>query len=171
MSYSISVTTRPIRRGESDGRDYYFVDRGEFERMKKGRLVEWAEVHGHLYGTPKKFLDDTLARGLDVVLDIDVQGGVKVKEAFPHAVMVFILPPSWQELERRIRERGTDEAVEVSKRLENAKREMAQAFSYDYLVVNDELERVAAELRAIIKAERCRKERYDRGLIERLMAG
>jgi len=160
LAYSVSVTTRRPRAGEVEGEDYRFVDEEEFERMKEGELIEWARVHGHLYGTPRSFIEGKLAEGQDVVLEIDVQGGLKVKKAFPQAVMVFILPPTWEELERRIRGRGTDQPGEVERRLANARGEVTQVFNYDYLIVNDEVEEAVRELEAVVVAERCRRGRY-----------
>jgi len=165
---SISATTRGPRPGEVDARDYFFVSPERFETMKAGDLVEWADVHGSLYGTPKRFLEGTLAIGKDVILNIDIQGGDRVKRFFPDAVMVFILPPSFRELEERLRARG-DVAGEVLKvRLANARTEIEAGARYDYLVINDSVERAATELAAIVIAERCRRERMGPGFIASL---
>ena len=168
---SISSTTRPPREGEVDGEAYFFVDREEFERLKKGQLIEWAQVHDHLYGTPRDFVDGELAKGLDVVLNIDVQGGAQVKKHFPDAVLIFILPPSFQVLEDRIRGRGTDYAKEIKKRLENAREEIQYATAYDYLVVNDNLEDAVSTLETIIESERCRRTRFPDDYVDRLSGG
>jgi guanylate kinase len=156
---SVSVTTRKPRLDEVDGAHYFFVERDEFDRMKESELVEWAEVHGELYGSPRRFLDEQLAAGNDVVLNIDIQGGFNVKKAFPGAVMVFILPPSLGTLERRLRSRGSDETIDIERRLETAREEITASEQYDYIIVNDELETAVADLQAIVTAERCRRER------------
>lgn len=156
---SVSVTTRPPRRGEVGGEDYYFVDEAEFNAMKND-LIEWAEVHGFLYGSPRKFLVEQQKSGFDPVLNIDVQGGIQAKKAFSHAVLIFILPPSLSVLEARIRGRGDVAEEEMQQRLDNARREIEMAKSYDYLVINDTVAQAVTHLKAIIKAERCRRERF-----------
>ena len=165
---SVSTTTRPPREGEKEGESYSFVDSAEFERLKKDQLIEWAQVHGHFYGTPRHFVDKALARGRDVVLNIDVQGGKEVKKGFPEAVLIFILPPSLGELGDRIRQRGTDFAGEIEKRLDNARQEIGEMAAYDYVVVNDDIEQAVDDLQAIIRAERCRGARQRKGLMDRL---
>jgi guanylate kinase len=162
---SVSATTRDPRPGETEGSDYFFIDRGRFETMKKGDLVEWADVHGALYGTPRRFLEGELASGRDVVLNIDIQGGDQVKRSFPGAVMVFILPPSFEALEARLKARGdlTPDVLKV--RLVNARAEITAAARYDYIVVNESVERAAGELVAIVTAERCRRERMNPGFV------
>lgn len=165
---SISATTRPARPGEKEGRDYFFVSPERFEAMKAGELAEWADVHGAFYGTPKHFLATELASGRDVILNIDIQGGDQVKRFFPGAVMVFILPPTFGALEARLRARG-DLTPDVSKvRLANARAEITAAARYDYVVLNDSVERAAGELVAIVTAERCRRERMNPGFIQEL---
>jgi guanylate kinase len=164
---SVSVTTRPPRKGEVDGRDYHFVSEAEFERMKAKDLVEWAEVHGYLYGTPRKFLEEQLAGGRDVVLNIDVQGGIEVKKLFPGAVMIFILPPTFDSLRRRMLGRGGDDPKDIEIRLENARKEIEAADRYDYLVVNDEIDEAAREIMAVITAERLRRARRLESFLER----
>lgn len=152
---SVSLTTRPPRRGDVDGRDYRFVPISRFEELRdEGRLLEWAEVHGHLYGTEAAWVDGRLAGGDDVLLEIDVQGGMSVKERRPGAVLIFLLPPSRAELERRLRGRATDREEEMVRRLENAVAEIASAPRYDYLVVNEDLERCVADVLGILAAER-----------------
>lgn len=156
---SISATTRPPRDGEKDGLDYFFVPRDAFERMKKHELLEWAEVYGECYGTPRGFVESELQKGLDVVLNIDTQGGNSVKKAFPGAYLIFILPPSFKALEKRIRSRGTDEDSDVASRLDSARKEAFDAFAtYDRLIVNDELAQAVEELVAVIRRERGRRE-------------
>ncbi|MBI4720488.1 MAG: guanylate kinase [Chitinivibrionia bacterium] len=159
LKLSVSATTRPAREGEREGKAYFFVSPERFESLKDGELAEWAEVHGYWYGTPKRFLREQLENGCDVVMNLDVQGGLQVKKAFPEAVLIFILPPSYSVLRRRIEERGLDGAGTIEVRLENARREIEEARRYDYLVVNDGLDQAVADLGAIISAERSRRER------------
>jgi guanylate kinase len=166
---SISATTRAPRPGEVDGRDYFFVTKERFEAMKAGELAEWAEVHDARYGTPRAFLDGELAAGRDVVLNIDIQGGDQVKRSFPGAVMVFILPPSFRALEERLQARGDVPRDVLKVRLANAQKEMAARARYEYLIVNDTVERAAAELAAVVTAERCRRERTQPGFIAELL--
>lgn len=166
LTESISTTTRAPREGEKEGEAYFFVTEQEFEKLKDGALIEWAVVHGQSYGTPKEFVSAHLDDGREVVLNIDVQGGVAVKKCFPNAAMIFILPPSSGELESRIRERGTDDSEEIRKRLEKAREEIGQAAAYDYLVVNNNLDTAVEELSSIIRAERCRRSRFPVELIE-----
>ncbi|HET6347862.1 MAG TPA: guanylate kinase [Candidatus Krumholzibacteria bacterium] len=165
---SISTTTRTPRPGEAEGRDYFFVDPARFERLKTEQLIEWAEVHGYLYGSRRDYVEAQLAAGLDVLLNIDIQGGDRVKREFPGAVMVFILPPSLARLEQRLRGRGDVPATDLAVRLANARTEISASARYDYLVVNDDLERAAEELRAIMVAERCRRERTSPDVVRRL---
>jgi len=165
---SISATTRPPRPGESDGRDYFFVAPERFEAMKAGDLVEWAEVHGATYGTPKSYIEKTLAGGHDIVLNIDIQGGDQVKGSFPDAVMVFILPPSLAALESRLEGRGDVSGRALEVRLANARAELAAASRYEYLIVNDDLDSASAELIAIAAAERARRSRKTPDFLKRL---
>jgi len=155
------------RADEVEGEAYFFVTDEKFERLKQGRLIEWARVHGHFYGTPKDFLDKTLGAGKDVVLNIDVQGGMSVKKSFPDAVLIFILTPSLEVLEERIRRRAADLAEEIEKRLENAWGEINVAVEYDYVVENDELEDTVATVLAIIRSERQRRHRYPESYFKR----
>ncbi|MBE0616841.1 MAG: guanylate kinase [Proteobacteria bacterium] len=160
LEFSVSHTTRAPRAGEADGVEYHFVDRPAFEAMiERGAFAEWAEVHGNLYGTSLHALQERLAQGVDVILDIDVQGALQLAEKVPEALLVFVLPPSWDELRRRLRGRGSDEVAVVERRLANARGELGQALRYHYLVVNDHLDRAAEELTYIVCAERCRTER------------
>jgi guanylate kinase len=158
--FSISSTTRPRRVTEQDGVQYEFVTREEFERRRaSGLFLETAEVHGHLYGTPLKFVDEQVAAGRVVVLDVDVQGGASVRRARPDAVSVFIYPPSIDSLRQRLRGRSTDADDVVETRLGNAPGELAQYRHYDYLVMNDDLEQAVARLISILDAERARVRR------------
>jgi guanylate kinase len=156
---AITATTRTPRSGETDGTDYFFVTQERFESMKAGELVEWAEVHGASYGVPRTYLNEQRAAGFDVVLNIDIQGGDRVKHVFPDAVMVFILPPSFDALETRLRGRGDVPESVMSVRLANAREELAAAGRYEYLVINDDLDRAATELAASVTAERARRPR------------
>ncbi len=170
IAYSVSYTTRAPRGQEQDGRDYHFVDRERFLAMRQGgEFAEWAEVHGNFYGSAKAPVLDLLGRGRDVLFDIDVQGAAQLRKAFPEAVLVFILPPSLAELERRLRGRGTDAAEVIAKRLANARGEVAAAGDFDYLVVNDDLERACDELRAVYLAARLRPAQRP-GLLDGLLA-
>jgi guanylate kinase len=155
--FSVSYTTRAPRGKERDGVDYHFVDEARFTQMiAEGAFLEHAEVHGHRYGTPRAVVDEARRRGALAVFDIDVQGGEAIRARHPEAVRVLILPPSLEELERRLRSRSTDDDATVRKRLEAARREILRARSYEYWVVNDDLERASGDLEAIVRAERCR---------------
>ena len=155
---SISCTTRPRRATEASGKCYDFVTEAEFDGMvARGDFLEYARVFGkHSYGTPKKWLDESRARGLDLVLEIDVQGAAQVKKTLPEAVAIFILPPSRQELGRRLRSRGQDSDEEIARRLAQAREEIAASEKfYDFCVVNDDVERAGREAQAILLALRC----------------
>jgi len=155
---SISCTTRPRRATEASGKCYDFVTEAEFDGMvARGDFLEYARVFGkHSYGTPRKWLDESRARGLDLVLEIDVQGAAQVKKTLPEAVAIFILPPSRQELGRRLRSRGQDSGEEIARRLAQAREEIAASEKfYDFCVVNDDVERAGREAQAILLALRC----------------
>jgi guanylate kinase len=159
LEFSISYTTRPPRHGEKDGRDYYFVSRREFRRMIADQeFLEWAEIVGHLYGTATKQLRAAQDAGEDILLDIDVQGHEQLRQKLPEAVSIFILPPSYQELERRLRRRRSDAPEVIERRLNNSRREIQHWAEYDYLVVNDRLTRATRALRAIVEAARSRRQ-------------
>lgn len=162
--FSISSTTRPQRTGEQDGVQYEFVTREEFEKRRAaGLFLETAEVHGHLYGTPARFVDDGVREGRVVVLDVDVQGGASVRKVRPDAVSVFIYPPSIDALRGRLIKRDTDAPDVVERRLKNAPGELAQYKEYQYLVMNDELDQAVDRLVAIVDAERARVRRLQSG--------
>lgn len=165
LAFSVSHTTRAPRPGESNGREYHFVDRPTFEGMRTGQaFLEWAEVHGNLYGTSRAAIEAQQAQGIDVFLDIDVQGARQLREQrLEGAIFLFIAPPSWTELERRLRGRGTDAEETVQLRLGNARREMEDAGRYDYLVINDRLDEAVEILRAVVIAERCKGRRSPAG--------
>ncbi len=160
--FSISCTTRPPRSTEVPGKWYDFVSKPEFDRMvAQGEFLEHARVFGkHSYGTPKKWFEEARVRGLDLVLEIDVQGAEQVKQKLPQAVAIFILPPSRQELEKRIRARGLDSEEAIARRLERARQEIQRYREYDFIVVNDDLERAGREVQAIAMAARLRNGRY-----------
>ena len=157
---SISATTRARRAHETDGLQYFFLAREEFERRRsEGHFLEWAEVHGQLYGTPRSFVEQQLGRGRIVVLEVDVQGGASIRRADKSAVSVFVAPPSLESLRQRLLGRGTDRPEVVEQRLRNAPGEMAQMREYDYVVLNDDLEQATARLVAVVDAERSRVSR------------
>ena len=166
---SVSWTTRARRRGEISGRDYRFISERRFASLKRrGEFAEWARVHDYYYGTPKRPLVGAVKAGQDIFLDIDVQGARKIKQAYPEAVAVFILPPSMAELKRRLSARGTDGKATIERRLANARGEMSEIIKYDYYVVNRELSAAIKSLSAIVEAERVRTARVRRWLIEPL---
>ena len=155
LAYSVSLTTRSPRAGESNGVDYHFVTRKDFEaRVEAGEMAEWAEVFGNLYGTSAKVVADTLAKGQDLLLEIDVDGAAQLRPRFPQGIFIFILPPSDEELERRLRGRGTEDEEVVQRRLARAQAELAQASKYDHQIVNDDLESALARLVAIVEESR-----------------
>jgi guanylate kinase len=155
LSLSVSVTTRAPRPGEVDGVDYFFIDDDAFERMiRAGELLEWAEIVGHRSGTPRGFVEDRLAAGRDVLLEIDVVGASQVRERVPGSVLIYIEPPSMEELERRLRGRGTETEERIRLRLETAAWELEQRDWFDHVVVNDDLKRASAQVAAIIEASR-----------------
>jgi guanylate kinase len=165
LFYSISMTTRPPRPGERHGVDYYFVDRPTFEALlAEGGFLEHAEYVGHLYGTPKAPVMRALERGEDVLLEIEVQGALQVKDKVPQAVLIFLLPPSLSELKRRLVYRGTDGPEKIEKRLKQAEWEIKNAHLFDYVVVNDVLEEAVADFLAILTAERRRQKRMQKAL-------
>ena len=154
---SISFTSRPPRPGEIDGVHYHFTDVDEFRKMiSEDAFLEYAEYVGNFYGTPKKFVDEAMEQGKDVVLDIEVQGALQVVHKRPDVVRIFIAPPSWQALEERLTSRGTDSPEKVQKRLVRAKVELQTANTYDYFVINDTVERAVREINAIMLAEHCK---------------
>lgn len=163
--FSISYTTRAPRGREKDGVDYKFVDVRSFkDQIDRGEFVEWAEVHGHFYGSSQSTVLEAQAKKGIAVFDIDVQGGQAIKRKHPDAVLVFILPPSMEELERRLRGRGTDSDETIQRRMLAARSEIERGIaSYDYIVVNDDIHRAYEELEAVVIAERCRRGRVDTG--------
>jgi len=157
LAYSVSVTTRSPRPGEVDGTDFRFVGEAEFRAMlARGEFAEWATVHGNLYGTRARALEDALATGRDVLLDIDTQGAAQLRARYPDAVLIFILAPSVKELEQRLRERRSDMDADIERRLVRAREEIALWRQYDYLIVNRDVKEAMEQLESIILAERCR---------------
>jgi guanylate kinase len=151
VEYSVSLTTRPQRRGETQGIDYFFTDESDFrQKILEGAFIEWAEVHGYLYGTLWEQIEQPIRKGKKVFLDIDVQGGIQIKQKKQDAVLIFILPPSLKELERRLRNRQTDDNTEITKRLNVARHEMEFADQYDFQVINDHFEKTLEDIEAII---------------------
>ena len=152
---SISHTTRAPRGQEKHGRDYFFASQSEFDAMvESNAFVEWAHVHGQRYGTSKKSIEERIAQGSDVILEIDFQGALQIRQTFTNAVLIFILPPSWEELRSRLERRGEDSAEVIEVRLKNAATEMAQAHQFDFVIINELFERALFDLKAIAHAQR-----------------
>lgn len=157
LYFSVSATTRGPREGEVDGKHYHFTSAEDFKRMiGEDAFLEHAEFVGNCYGTPKRYVYEAMERGEDVILDIELQGAIQVHEKMPEAIRVFILPPSLEELERRLVSRGTETAEKIQGRLTRAKVEFESAHTYDYIVINDDVEHAVSELDAIMTAEHCR---------------
>jgi len=160
LFYSVSYTTRAPRPGEVDSKDFHFVTDVEFLAMRdRDEFAEWAEVHGHRYGTPAKALESALGRGLDVILDIDTHGARQLRQRYPEAVSIFIMAPSMKELEARLRERKSDAAVEIVRRLNRAREEISAWRQYDYLIINRDVKEAVDQLATVIQAERWRTSR------------
>lgn len=160
LYFSVSFTTRAPREGEQDGVNYHFVTREEFQaRIGRGEFLEYAEYVGNYYGTSMQVIREKLERGIDVVLEIEIQGAAKVREKLPEAVSLFLVPPSFEELSRRLHARGTDSEEKIQQRLATAREEAKEIVNYDYIVVNDTVDHAVEEILAILTAESCRKER------------
>jgi guanylate kinase len=167
LTHSVSTTTRKPRNGEIDGRDYYLIGLDRFREMiQAGDFAEWAEVHANLYGTSRRVLDDMVSKGLDVILDIDTQGAKQIKAKYATAVFIFILPPSLDILEERLRNRKSDREDEIRRRMERSREEIKDYSMYDYLIMNRDFDRALTELRSIVIAERCRTRLMDTTWIE-----
>jgi guanylate kinase len=161
---SVSHTTRVPRGQEQDGREYHFVDEATFRAMVgRGEFLEWAQVHGHLYGTSKAEIESRIRGGQDVVLEIDWQGALQIKNLFPNAVLIFVLPPSWDELGQRLKRRGEDHPEAISQRLENARVEVAQARHFDFVIINALFETALFDLKAIVHSQRLKYAAQRRG--------
>ena len=155
LELSVSHTTRAPRGQEQNGREYFFVSHDEFDRMIEAQaFVEWAHVHSNRYGTSRRAIEDKIASGADIILEIDFQGALQIKTLFPSAVTLFILPPSWPELEERLRRRGEDSEEVIALRLKNAAHEMAQAEKFDFVIINDSFERALGDLQAVVRTHR-----------------
>ena len=160
VRYSISATTRKPRTGEEHGREDFFFSKEEFEALRdQNGFLEWAQVYDNYYGTPRAFVEEVLASGKDCILEIDPQGALQVREATDEAVLVFIAPPSLEELRNRLTGRGTESVQEVEKRLSCAESELGYRDKYDYIIINDDVETAAAKMEAILLAEKCRSAR------------
>jgi len=158
LHFSVSHTTRPPRQHERDGIDYYFVSPEEFKRMiESGQFVEWAEIYGNLYGTSRTSVEALKAKGVDIIFDIDHRGAKQIKTIYRDSITIFILPPSSQELEERLKQRGTDDVSVITRRLTKAKEEMEQSSWYHYQIVNDDLTRAVEQLKEIITTERVKR--------------
>ncbi|WP_044642535.1 guanylate kinase [Risungbinella massiliensis] len=161
LAYSISATTRTPRVGEEHGVNYFFQTKDEFQEMiQKDELIEWAEYVGNYYGTPRRYVEETLAAGKDVLLEIEVQGAMQVKKHFPQGLFIFLAPPSLEDLRERIVGRGTETQESLTNRLAAASEELAQLSEYDYVVVNDQVEKASERIRAILTAEHCKTHRF-----------
>lgn len=157
LTVSVSHTTRAPRGQERNGREYWFVDEARFRRMiDQGDFFEWAQVHGNLYGTSKSGVERSLARGEDVVLEIDWQGALQIKRLFAHAVLIFVLPPSWEELRQRLERRGEDTPEAIEQRLANARVEVAQARHFDFVIINALFETALFDLKTVVHSQRLR---------------
>jgi guanylate kinase len=155
LAVSVSHTTRQPRGQELHGREYWFVDEPAFRQMiGQGDFFEWAEVHGNLYGTSRKAIEERLAHGEDVVLEIDWQGALQIKQIFQHAVLIFVLPPSWQELEQRLTRRGEDQPEVIATRLANGRHEVAQARHFDFVIINSLFETALFDLKTVVHSQR-----------------
>lgn len=158
--YSISATTRSPRQGEKHGVDYLFMSKEDFSNLKDNNgLLECAEVYGNSYGTPRSMVEENIASGKDVILEIDIQGALHIKKQYPQGVFIFIVPPSIGELKRRIESRGLNSPEDILRRLKSAQTELAYVSEYDYVIVNDKIETAIAKLKSIITAEKCRPQR------------
>lgn len=160
LVYSVSATTRKAREGEVEGVNYFFKTREQFQQLiQDDQMLEWAEYVGNFYGTPRKFVEDTINSGKDIILEIEVQGALKVKQKFPQGVFIFLLPPSMDELESRIVGRGTESEESVRSRMSVAMDEIRLMEHYDYAIVNDRVENACSKIQSIVVAEHCRKEK------------
>ncbi len=157
LCYSVSLTTRKPRKNEQEGKDYFFVDEKIFKKyIKENKFAEWALVHGDYKGTLLSTIKEKINQGKDLILEIDVQGALKLKKKFSEGIYIFIAPPSWEKLEHRLRGRKTEEEKDLKKRLNDAQYEMKQIKHYDYLIVNNHFEKALEELKAVVISERCK---------------
>ena len=171
VRHSVSYTTRPARAAEVNGRDYHFVEHAAFKSMiQQGAFLEWAEVYGQFYGTPVAPLRQWRDEGIDVMLDIDTQGAAQIRAHEPEAVLIYLLPPSWDALRKRLEQRGSDPPREIAKRLAKAKEEVKHYRYYKYVIINDDFKSSAGQLEAIIVAERCRTAMLDLSGLEMMLS-
>lgn len=171
ITHSVSATTRNPRKGEKDGTSYFFLNKNQFEDLiAKNALIEWDVYCGNYYGTPRKYVDDIISAGGDVILDITVAGAVNIKKECPEAVMIFVLPPSIKELERRITTRGTDDSASIKSRLEYAYAEFKYVKNYEYVVINDDLDKAVLSVKNIITSERMKYTRNP-SILDKLYEG
>jgi guanylate kinase len=155
LAHSVSHTTRPPRGQEVHGREYYFVSHAQFDQMvQQGAFLEWAHVHGNRYGTSKQAIEERISQGGDIILEIDYQGAIQVKQLFHNAILIFILPPSWEELRSRLERRGEDADDVIEMRLQNAAREMGQVQEFDFVIINERFELALFDLKSIVHAQR-----------------
>ncbi len=155
LSHSVSHTTRAPRGQEMHGREYYFVSNVQFDQMVlQGAFLEWAHVHGNRYGTSKHAIEERIAQGSDIILEIDYQGAIQVKQIFQNAILIFILPPSWPELKSRLQRRGEDTVDVIEMRLENAAKEVTQAKEFDFVIINERFDTALFDLKSIVHAQR-----------------
>ena len=169
LFYSVSATTRAPREGEIDGVNYYFLSKDEFKReIDNGGMLEYAQYCDNFYGTPKKKVVEKLEQGIDVILEIETKGAMQVKGVMPEAVLIFILPPSVLELRRRLNKRGTEEESVIEKRVKEAEDEIRRAFNYDYIIMNDELDKAIEDFEAVLKASKLTKEN-NKNMIEEVL--
>lgn len=169
LKLSVSCTTRSPRAGEKEGVSYFFIDRDKFNEMiEKDEFLEYAEVYGNYYGTPMSYVNKTLEEGNDVILEIDIQGALKVKNKYPDGVFIFIMPPTMDELKNRIKRRGSETEESLLRRFKSAFKELNYIFSYNYVVVNDEIDTAVNKLESIIAAEGCRVDRVKSQVLEKI---
>lgn len=169
LKMSISFTTRKPRPGEIEGVHYYFIDRETFvDMINRGEFVEWAEVYGNYYGTSKKLIDEIINSGKDLLLDIDTQGAANLRRIYPESILIFILPPSIEDLKIRLRGRGESEET-IAKRLQRVRDEVSQSLHYDYIVINDDLDRATEDVISIIRAEKLRANRLGQDFLENFL--
>lgn len=166
VRFSISATTRNPRDGEVDGEDYFFKSTDEFKKMlEHGELIEWVEYCDNYYGTPKSYIEESLRLGYDTILEIEVEGALNIRERYAESVLIFILPPSFDELKKRIEKRGTENPDTIEKRIEKAKEEIKYIKHYDYVVINDSVENAVSQINSILLAEKLRLKRNDNILV------
>lgn len=169
LKYSISVTTRQKRPGEKDGVDYFYKTKEQFEQLiEQNQLIEYAQYVDNYYGTPREYVEKMLDKGYDVFLEIEVEGALQVKESFSEGVFIFLYPPSFADLKKRITKRGTESAELVNYRLNKAAKEMTMMDYYDYIVINDQVDQAVEKIQAIVTSEKCRRERLANYLLENL---